>query len=953
MAGCRSFVVATVAVAAVAAVAVALPATAADAASPAPAKVTQLAAYQTSGPVTLAWTNPQHLDRVLVRMARGPHAPTVHHGWAVSLHRPRAGSVVVKHLVAGGTYSVSVWTQRDGRLSQRTTTRFTTKAAPVRKSVLSGQVVDTSGHPLKHAQVVGIEIDRDEFFGPVNTDATGRFRTALAPGLYEIEAIGASATGGASDRGGYQWSDTVATVRAGHPRSGLHLVLPPGGAVRGVVTDTAGHPLAGVAVLPTSAPAYLTSDEGFDFSLTGDLGGALTRADGSYVVKGLPEGAAVACYDPGAATGGRSDIAGYLPRCASYSLAIVKNTVASAPSESVASSTGGAVSGRILTPAGAPAAGAGAYLERGNTYLSTQSDTAKDGTFTIRGAAPGKWRLCVGEDSKFGGGASGTLPTCRSITVVAHRITHATLRLQKAAAVSGVVRGPSGKPLPGVEVSLSHEQANMGEEFGGAVTDARGQWTIGGVPAGVYSACYYAANASSPADPTGARSACTGQTIKVRVGADRIGGDRTLAAAAAVSGRVTDTSGAPLGGVEVMVDRVGDQEGDGLLGETGRDGRFRITGVGPGRFHVCAGVEYSPTSVVERCHATAVTTKVRHTTTGADIALPTVSLSHVGVTVTDAANHPLSGVDVAILRACKSSDYGCPTEPVFSPTALVVAAASDVTGPDGTQSFDGLAPGHYVACALAYYGATPTGAPSTGYADKCDSTTFDLSVTRGGTTDTTIALDPAGAVSGRVTDAAGHSVPNAAVHVGRSAAFDYTDESMVSGPLTPDPRNDILTDGAGRYTVRSVLPGSRRVCVQPTSGSGVQKACLPANVVVTSGATTAAPPLALPGAVSNHYRGVMRIAPSKRIVSPFSMGFATTCVTSKPYSSGSPSRAGCGTCVPSDAFASSGRPASSGVLNRPGAMVTTRILAEARSRAMGRVIPTIPPFEAEYAACPI
>ena len=41
-----------------------------------------------------------------------------------------------------------------------------------------------------------------------------------------------------------------------------------------------------------------------------------------------------------------------------------------------------------------------------------------------------------------------------------------------------------------------------------------------------------------------------------------------------------------------------------------------------------------------------------------------------------------------------------------------------------------------------------------------------------------------------------------------------------------------------------------------------------------------------------------------------------------------------------------GQAASSGVSNRPGAIVQTRMRALARSRAAGSVIPTTPPFEA-------
>ena len=55
------------------------------------------------------------------------------------------------------------------------------------------------------------------------------------------------------------------------------------------------------------------------------------------------------------------------------------------------------------------------------------------------------------------------------------------------------------------------------------------------------------------------------------------------------------------------------------------------------------------------------------------------------------------------------------------------------------------------------------------------------------------------------------------------------------------------------------------------------------------------------------HRGAIRIAPSSRIVSPLSIGFSTICWTSAAYSSGRPSRLGCGTCRPSDCFASSGK----------------------------------------------
>ena len=94
-------------------------------------------------------------------------------------------------------------------------------------------------------------------------------------------------------------------------------------------------------------------------------------------------------------------------------------------------------------------------------------------------------------------------------------------------------------------------------------------------------------------------------------------------------------------------------------------------------------------------------------------------------------------------------------------------------------------------------------------------------------------------------------------------------------------------------------------------------------------------------------RGGIRRAPSSLIVSPFSIGFSAMWQASRAYSSGRPSRGGKGTWAPSASRVSSGRPASSGVSNRPGAIVQTRMPSRARSRAAGSVRPTTPPFDAE------
>jgi hypothetical protein len=66
-----------------------------------------------------------------------------------------------------------------------------------------------------------------------------------------------------------------------------------------------------------------------------------------------------------------------------------------------------------------------------------------------------------------------------------------------------------------------------------------------------------------------------------------------------------------------------------------------------------------------------------------------------------------------------------------------------------------------------------------------------------------------------------------------------------------------------------------------------------------------------------------------------------------------PSRLGNGTLAASACCTSAGIVNSMGVPKMPGAIVMLRMPLRARSRAIGKVMPTMPPFDAEYAAWPI
>src|SRR5690625_952514 len=93
------------------------------------------------------------------------------------------------------------------------------------------------------------------------------------------------------------------------------------------------------------------------------------------------------------------------------------------------------------------------------------------------------------------------------------------------------------------------------------------------------------------------------------------------------------------------------------------------------------------------------------------------------------------------------------------------------------------------------------------------------------------------------------------------------------------------------------------------------------------------------------YRGSSRMAPSRRIVSPFNIALVTMWPTSAANSSGCPSRLGCGVFPPRASFTWGGRPAIMGVRKIPGATVTTRIRWRANSLAAGRVRPITPALD--------
>lgn len=189
--------------------------------------------------------------------------------------------------------------------------------------------------------------------------------------------------------------------------------------------------------------------------------------------------------------------------------------------------------------------------------------------------------------------------------------------------------------------------------------------------------------------------------------------------------------------------------------------------------------------------------------------------------VVDRAGRPLRNVRVTVRTA----------------NALVPSGADVLTRGDGTYSVPNLPDGEYRVCFDAY--SAIGGSSSTGYLPQCfrdqpypyagEDGGDPVTITSGTTARADATLKAAAAVTGKVTDAAGHPLSNVQV-------FGFWDGfGMVEG-------NPVLTAKDGSYEVLNLDPSldPTRICFEAavakggTSTTGYQQACTE-QVVLTLG----------------------------------------------------------------------------------------------------------------------
>jgi hypothetical protein len=471
---------------------------------------------------------------------------------------------------------------------------------------ISGRVTDADGNPVSGVKIVPMPVGSSLSaggYGPTAADGTYDI-TSLEAGTYRLCFVAEEASGGRSTTGylgqcyagfplpfgsglGKPVQGTDIVVEPGRADTGIDASLADGGAIGGTVTGPDGQPRPGVTVLVRQG-SFL-------------YGNVSTGTDGTYRVNGLRADTYSVCFfpQPGDQVPPPS---GLLSQCfdnakpsSDQNVAVTLGQVTDHIDAHL--NAGGQISGRVSDTAGSPLAGVRVHVLGGG--FGQDVLTAPDGTYTLLYVYPGTAQLCFGAQGATGGGSStGYLDECydnvapggtaTAIPVsVGQTTTGIDAALMAAGGIIATATDQAGHPLAGI--SASYQLA--GAPFGvGGTTGADGSVTFINLTPGTYRVCF---RTSEFTPVTGGES--EGGYADVCLDAVQVVADSTptpvtqaLPELAAVSGRVTDQNGAPLGGVRVSL-----RDSSGALFPpntgvfTAADGSYQVTRVPPGTYTIC------------------------------------------------------------------------------------------------------------------------------------------------------------------------------------------------------------------------------------------------------------------------------------------------------------------------------------------------------------------------------
>jgi hypothetical protein len=676
---------------------------------------------------------------------------------------------------------------------------------------VAGRVTDSAGHGIAGVSVSASAEDPNQIGHGATTRADGSYTvTGLAAGSYQVcfygqTGHGASATGYLDecydDQPPY-YSATPVAVSLGQTRAGVNAELAAAGAITGLVTDPSG------AAVPDISVSAFGAGYGFGYS----------DSTGQYAMTGLAAGSYTLCFDGSYAV---SDAApyGYTNTCVGDLGLTVDVVTGQATTVNGTVEKAGGVGGAVTGDDGpVPGVWVDVYDSSGRQLTST--GTGDDGSYLFTGLAAGEVTVCF-DPTYTAGGYQRTCYGAQAdgsgspITVTAGQLSTADVQLSQGASITGTITDTSGAPISGVLIN-----AYGNTQYNGyyAQTDEAGSYTIGGVTADDYRICFDPSYAQGSAAGGYAAECYDNQPSVdladlVTVGsAGSVTVDAVLSAGAAITGQVTGSDGAVLGGVYVYANNVesGQQS---FAADSDQDGNYRLSGLTEGDYLVCFSASLilapSSTGYVDECY-------------------DDQSVSSPSTPVHVAAGAVTAGIDAELTvgakitgRVTDSAGNGIPN--VFVQTSGVGGSYLSPVGTTddlGRYRVTGLPATAVVVC---FYPGEEGSADGTGFQSECyddqpeASTANPVNTTAGQVSagvDAELAVGAA--ITGRVTDSAGNGIWDVSVYI-------YGVDGSYLG-------RSGMTDNTGRYRVTGLPASAVVVCFQTypeggANGTGYLSEC--------------------------------------------------------------------------------------------------------------------------------
>jgi len=323
---------------------------------------------------------------------------------------------------------------------------------PEREPMADASVTVVSGGTFEGMMYASVAEER--VFDRVVTDANGRFHVhgippdAIATVLVQMEGFCTAS------RSVKAVGDTVRPTE-------LVLQLERGGAIRGTVRSPEGDPVEGAEVFAVPAGNEILRENPRVSMMSSTGGGAmssaiaLTDVDGSFLLSGLPLDDYVAFAEAdGFARSAESEVLRLTPESSTLEAKLVLRRP-------------GTLVVRVTDPDGNPVTDAHVALAGG--FLSPELDHPdKDGLYRFEGMTPGMHFVRV-SSSRF-------LGRSVEVEVAPGGTAHATVALERGAAITGTLLDEAGEPVPGARLDAYRADPDEEAEPGWqSVTKATGR----------------------------------------------------------------------------------------------------------------------------------------------------------------------------------------------------------------------------------------------------------------------------------------------------------------------------------------------------------------------------------------------------------------------------------------------------------------------------------------------